>query len=113
MYSGLLPTDLTEDDLSPDEEEKDEAEDAAEENFSAENLNPVAENRGCVDDDKSTQTGNDADSMPGISREMWQVGSSCFYSSCCVDGERERHGKERRLYVCVAHVQRGSSKCFT
>lgn len=79
MYSGLLPKGLTEDDLSPDdEEEEDEAEDAVEENFSAGNLNPIAEKRGCVDDGKSTETGNDGDSdsktcsMPGISREMLQ-----------------------------------------
>ncbi|XP_012705645.2 protein FAM204A [Fundulus heteroclitus] len=74
MYSGLLPRDLTEDDLSPDEEEQQHDE----EKQSAGHVSGVAENRGSLDDGKSSQTGNEAGNdsqtgcMPGTSREMWQ-----------------------------------------
>lgn len=87
MYSGLLPSGLTEDDLSPDDEEESDAEKTREGekcDISGEKLSPVGKNTGSVVEAHSSYTVSDADSdsprcsMPGISQEMWQVRWICM-----------------------------------
>lgn len=77
MYSGLLPSGLTEDDLSPDDEE-DKPGDLEDEKRQFEKGS--AKNTCSLEESQPTHTA-DSDSptcsMPGISQEMWQV--------CCID----------------------------
>ncbi|CAI5653474.1 protein FAM204A isoform X1 [Oreochromis niloticus] len=72
MYSGLLPSGLTEDDLSPDDEE-DKPGDLEDEKRQFEKGS--AKNTCSLEESQPTHTA-DSDSptcsMPGISQEMWQ-----------------------------------------
>uniref|UniRef100_A0A3B4F581 Family with sequence similarity 204 member A n=1 Tax=Pundamilia nyererei TaxID=303518 RepID=A0A3B4F581_9CICH len=113
MYSGLLPSGLTEDDLSSDDEE-DKPGDLEDEKREFEKGS--AKNTCSLEESQSTHTA-DSDSptcsMPGISQEMWQV--------CCIDlifhsryrltslvlvirerqEEREKHWDELKQYFGV------------
>uniref|UniRef100_A0A3Q4HL61 Family with sequence similarity 204 member A n=1 Tax=Neolamprologus brichardi TaxID=32507 RepID=A0A3Q4HL61_NEOBR len=102
MYSGLLPSGLTEDDLSSDDEE-DKPGDLEDEKREFEKGS--AKNTCSLQESQSTHTANSDSptcSMPGISQEMWQV--------CCIDlifhskysrerqEEREKHWDELKQY---------------